>query len=461
MLSESEQDIFMRLSVFRGGFSRQAAQNVTGATLQQLAVLVNKSFLSYEPESRRLEIHELLRQYAQERLEDTPQKYVEAQEAQAAYFAEFMKDGWVQLKSKRQMQILVEIETDIENVRTGWRYLVEQKNSTQLWKYIKPLWQVYWIRGWYYAGMELFRQAASSLTDQANDEQAITVGALAMALQAHFMAWLDLSEEGFSIVKESINILKKFNHPEALALAYDSMCVNAYFQGRYTDEIRASRNMLEIASELGDPWLMAFTLFAVSMGEILKKNYDEAERRAEENLEICEQNGDVVGSTMPLIVLGLVAMSRDEYQQARDYYQRCLESSEQIGFYYGKQTASKYLGKVTLLLGEIARAEQYILQSLKLTHEIGFSRDLINLLYEYARLQYARGEQEQAVELLGMVLEHPASQKTRMHEGSFSDSARELLAEIAVELPTQVYTAALTRGQELVLDEVIEGLVGS
>ena len=68
-----KQEIFMRLSVFRGGFTREAAQQVAGASLQQLAGLVNKSFLSHDPDSGRLEVHELLRQYAQEQLEKTPE----------------------------------------------------------------------------------------------------------------------------------------------------------------------------------------------------------------------------------------------------------------------------------------------------------------------------------------------------------------------------------------------------
>ena len=61
MLDQTEQEIFMRLSVFRGGFTRNAAQHVAGAALQQLAGLVNKSFLSHDPDSGCLKFHELLR----------------------------------------------------------------------------------------------------------------------------------------------------------------------------------------------------------------------------------------------------------------------------------------------------------------------------------------------------------------------------------------------------------------
>jgi tetratricopeptide (TPR) repeat protein len=54
----------MRLAVFRGGFTRMAAQQVAGASLPILSSFVNKSLVQCEPGGR-YTIHELLRQYAE------------------------------------------------------------------------------------------------------------------------------------------------------------------------------------------------------------------------------------------------------------------------------------------------------------------------------------------------------------------------------------------------------------
>src|SRR5258708_26567468 len=67
LMSEDERDVFMRLSVFRGGFTREAAQEVSGASLKTLMTLLNKSLLRRDP-SGRYDVHELLRQYAEARL---------------------------------------------------------------------------------------------------------------------------------------------------------------------------------------------------------------------------------------------------------------------------------------------------------------------------------------------------------------------------------------------------------
>ncbi|MEA3438824.1 MAG: LuxR C-terminal-related transcriptional regulator [Chloroflexota bacterium] len=458
LLHQAEQEIFMLLSVFRGGFTREAAQQVSGASLQLLASLVDKSFLSHDPNSGRLEVHELLRQYAQERLEETPEASFSAQGAHAAYYAEFMQERWGDLKGSRQMRALAEIEADIENVRAAWRYCLEQRNIPQIWKFINGLWYVYWIRWWNHAGMELFGEAARALQGEESEEAAAT-RALAMAFQGYFMGWLDLADRGYELAKECVAILGGLNHPDALVFAYVSLAVNAYFLNRFTEHIKAVNKMLEIATEMDDKWLLAFALWGAGLGALLKEDYPEARRLAESNLSINEEIGDVIGSTLPLIVLGHAALALGEYEGARGIYLRCLKISQEAGFHYAIQTSSKYLGKVALAMGKVTDAENYLLQSLRITKEIGFMRDIINLFYEYARLRVAQDEPEQAAELLALVLQHPASRTTRMLEGSIRDSARDLLAELEDELPPATYTAALERGRDLELDEVIADLV--
>ena len=67
LLSADEQQSFRRLSVFQGGFERDAAEAVTGATLPLLAALVDKSWLRRDADGR-FQVHELLRQFGAEQL---------------------------------------------------------------------------------------------------------------------------------------------------------------------------------------------------------------------------------------------------------------------------------------------------------------------------------------------------------------------------------------------------------
>jgi predicted ATPase/DNA-binding CsgD family transcriptional regulator len=460
MLQPAEQEIFMRLSVFRGGFTRQAAHQVAGASLQQLAGFVDKSFLRRDPNTGRLEIHELLRQFVQEQLDKTPGDSLYAHAAHAAYYAAFMQERWVDLKGNRQIMALSEIEADIENVRAAWRTYQDQRNASQMWMFIKGIWYVYWNRWWNHAGMVLFAGAVSALQGQ-DDEESVTVRTLAMAFQGFFMAWLDMADRGYELAKESVAILGQLDHPESLVLACISLSVNAYMLGRYSVHLKAVNKILKITPELEDKWLVAYGYFAAGMIFLVKEDYPAAKRLAESGLKLTEEIGDVIGSSLHLIVLGHVALDSGEHEKARGFYLRCLKTSEQVGFPFGIQTASKYLGKVDLSIGKIGEAEIYLLQSLTITKEIGFVRDIINLFYEFARLRAAQGDAEGAVKLLALVLQHPSSHQTRSFEGSIRDSAKELLAEIKTELPSETYMTALACGQELELGAVIAELVGS
>ena len=460
LLDQAEQEIFPRLSVFRGGFTREAALQVAGASLQVLAGLVSKSLLNHNPASGRLEMHELLRQYAQEHLEQRPQVSAAAHEAHAAYYAEFMQQSWADLKGRRQMQALVEIEADIENVRAAWRYELERRNTSQLWKFIYGLWHVYWIRSWNHAGTELFAEAAAALQDE-EDEESVALRALATALQGFFMAWLGLPERGCELAEQSVAILEPLNQPETLWFAYESLSLNAFMCNRLAEQIEATDKLVKIADVLNDPWLQALTLFAPSMVALVTEDYPEARRLAELNLNLYDEIGDVISVTMPLNILGHVALASGDYEAAKGFYSRSLSISQETGFNYSIQTSSKYLGKLLVSMGDYAQAEYHLLQCLKLSKEVGFIRDVINLLSEFARLRAAQGDPGRAVELLGLVIQHPASNQTRWLEGRIKDSATDLLAQLEGELPPESYLAALERGQKLDLDEVVEELVGS
>ena len=402
MLGQTEQQIFMRLSVFRGGFTREAARQTAGASLQQLAGLVNKSLLSHDPDSGRLEIHELLRQYAQERLGETLQSRLSAQDAHAAYYAEFMGKRWEDLKGDRQMLALAEIEADIENVRAAWQYYLGQRNAPQMLRFIHSFREVYWIRGWNHAGMELFAEAVSVLLGK-EDEESVTLYALAMANQGYFMSWLGLSDQGYELAVDSVAILEQFTHPDALAFAYESLSLNLYCLNRFLEEITGKNQLLKIATEIDDKWLLALALFEASMCALRNENYSEARQFAESSLNLNEEIGNAIRSTLSLIALGHSALALGEYEEASDAYLRCLKISQERGFLYGIEKSSKYLGIMALSIDKNTEAENYLLQSLRMTNEIGLVRDKLNLLYEYARLLVAKGNSEQAAELLTLV----------------------------------------------------------
>ena len=130
LLSENERLIFARLSVFPGGFAGEAAEQVAEASFASLAALVEKSLIQMES-SDRFGIHELLRQYAMEKLEEygeTAATYAR----HSQYFAQLMLQHETALQQPQQLETMQAIERDFENIRLAWEWSATNQQVTQL-----------------------------------------------------------------------------------------------------------------------------------------------------------------------------------------------------------------------------------------------------------------------------------------------------------------------------------------
>lgn len=130
LLSPSEQKMFRSLAVFYGGFDREAAAHVAGASLPALAGLVDKSLLRRSAAGR-YAIHELLHAYAREKLaEDVDNERV--RDAHCRYFAELLARHQAQLQSEDVSDALSALSAERENVRAAWNWAVSQRRVHEM-----------------------------------------------------------------------------------------------------------------------------------------------------------------------------------------------------------------------------------------------------------------------------------------------------------------------------------------
>jgi predicted ATPase len=129
-LSEDEHLSFAKLSVFRGGFTSDAAEQVAGASLAALAALVEKSLIQLESADR-FGMHELLRQYGIEKLEAI-EKTKETHLQHSRYFAALMGRHEAGLKQPLQLDTMQAIDRDFENIRLAWDWSVTHRQTDNL-----------------------------------------------------------------------------------------------------------------------------------------------------------------------------------------------------------------------------------------------------------------------------------------------------------------------------------------
>src|SRR5439155_7520691 len=124
LLSEEERRVFRGLSVFRGGWEEEAAERVAGASLYSLLSLLDKSLLRRDARGR-FDIHEVLRQYAAEKLDEAPGDRGEIEHRHAKYYLELAQLAEPELRGEEQGKWLELLEREHDNLRAALHWAME------------------------------------------------------------------------------------------------------------------------------------------------------------------------------------------------------------------------------------------------------------------------------------------------------------------------------------------------
>lgn len=157
MLSETDQRVFSRLTVFRGRFSREAAAEVAGASLIHLLELVDKSFLK-QVEAGQFTVHELMKQYGLTKLahdEETQTRW-----RHCRYFAGRMVAGQPE-----------QIEAEFDDIQAAWRFAIDNKALPEIEQLATGFATYYRLQSWYKAGSDsvaLYERALDCFAPGAN-----------------------------------------------------------------------------------------------------------------------------------------------------------------------------------------------------------------------------------------------------------------------------------------------------
>ncbi|NTU86313.1 MAG: AAA family ATPase, partial [Chloroflexales bacterium] len=180
LLDPPDQAAFRRLAVFCGGFTREAAAEVLGAGAAPasrhatLAALTDRSLVRAVGPGR-YDLHELLRQYAGERLADAPAEAVAARAAHSAYFLGLLSRSEAGLKGARQRTALAAIDADLDNVRTAWRYAIKSASWGGLAAALESLFLFYEIESLHEEGEDAFGRAAAAVAAVAEPSRQVEV----------------------------------------------------------------------------------------------------------------------------------------------------------------------------------------------------------------------------------------------------------------------------------------------
>jgi predicted ATPase/DNA-binding SARP family transcriptional activator len=430
LLSEREREVFQALSVFRRGFTHQAAGQVIGASLRELRALVDKSLLHRTPMGR-YEVHELLQQYAAEKLEGSPAADEAARDRHCAYYAAALQQWEANLKGPRPRAALAEIETESENARLAWTWAAGKIQVERLEQAMEGLCFFYLCRMRYKEGEAVCRLAAEKLA-LAVTEDGLRVLAKVLMWQGSFSWRLGCIEFADQLLQESLVLLERSElvdrdtRPEEAAVLLQMGHIN--FDHDRKRAKRLYEQSLALYRALGDRWGIANALSALSWATWSGGAYGEAKDLFEESLAIRQSLGDQRGIVDSLSGLGNMALFQGQFKEAERLFQESSAILQKMVNWADISNGLLSTEGRAPALDEYAEARAWYRENVGLYSDLGFSHSLApsNSILGFALKHLGQYKQARLQGQMGLTLARQAG--WRQEEGL----SLELLGEVAL-----------------------------
>ena len=439
LLSDQERAVFGMLSVFRGGFSLEAAGAVADASLPLLLTLTDKSLIQRNAEGQ-YEIPEILRQYGAEKLAAEEKTAVLSRHT--SYFMRFLRVRETALLQEGQAAALAEISATIENVRQAWRQAIESRDVAALDQAMEALYRFYQTRSWFKEGSELFAQVADVA------EQNSLLQGKALSRQGRLLVRMSQIEDGRRIMEESLAILRPLSVPLEVAAVQSVLGVVSEMAGNYAESRERQEESRLIYHKSGEVWGEANVLLRLGNVAYTLGEFAEARRYYQDSMALRQEIGDKRGLALCLNNLGSVADTLGEYEEAGHFYRQSMELKRAIGDRRGMAYSLNNLGHLGWLVGEYQQAHIDLQECLQTFREIGDQKGIGFALTNLGNLAFAREDFARSLQLyqeslavcreigyaIGVAYAHNHMGQVYGKTAAFSDSLQAYQAALAAAL---------------------------
>ena len=306
---------------------------------------------------------------------------------------------------------------------------------------------------------QFFDEAAKKLT--ANDPDIICTRAQLQARQAWFTALIGLPDQGLLLAQDSVNVLRQFRMQDITAETLSCVNINALYLNKRDIVAQIGQEMAKRVNQSSDLWERGWATLWQAYALVLQGQFAKALQVGQEPLAIYEKLDNTIGlSIVPGMIFGTTAVAIGDLGTAKPHFLRGMQAAEELNFLHMLRMACDFLGTIALSENAIEQAQHHILRGLRISHECGQPREMLAYLRDFAKVYIAQGNLEDALQLLAVVLNHPASdQNLPNRPGFLRDDAEKLRAQIESQLDPPLYQSAWERGQRQRLVDVVTQLL--
>jgi predicted ATPase/DNA-binding SARP family transcriptional activator len=372
LLGEREREAFTRLSVFRGAFTREAAELVVKAHVPLLRILVDKCMLMVTSDDR-YRMHDLVRQYAAERLTEEPVVERETRERHCAYYFDLLQAWKGDIEGARQAAALAEMDQEIGNLQAAWNWVVSQVDVECLDIGLNVLGMYYDLRG-RHAEARLHYGQALALLEGLPDTQKNRLQQVDTIIKYSFSAWRHDPAENLIRLAEAERLLKELPEPdeERLARVYFWMGRAHYVLGASRQSLSYYHRVLPVVEKMGDPEMLAIITSNLAQPLLPQGQLAKAELMFRESIPLLKSQGNWTEWIRAQALHGYAIALMGEYRAGIAEELGVIERTQELN-YLSEIAFSNSLYSLTHLLIGIApnAAWQYASRSVEAAEQSG------------------------------------------------------------------------------------------
>jgi DNA-binding SARP family transcriptional activator/predicted ATPase len=448
-LDEREQTLFAALSVFRGGFTLEAARAVVGAAPRELLGLAGRSLLA-RGKNGRFEVHELLRQFAAEHLSRFPDRERAVREQHSTYYINLLSNLEPELTGPQAAAVLAEIASDIQNHQAAWAMAIARKAFAQLGAAAFALATFHLRYGRFQEGLSAFDEAVRNATlhlsgqGEASSEDVralvcllawqcemlFAVGftneaeacglravsllqrpelvghdvrperALAQLALARVYEWLDRYQEATELLEESVALFRSLGKQWFMADAIHLLGGLAMRRGKYELAIQRVKEAEQYYEAAGDHRWVAYVRMWAGICQTWLWPSREAEEQIKESLTVFRQVGDRGAECFALIGLQWASLYGGRFEDAMA---QCAEASAvlaSLGKTEQQAMVIQVMGRIMVLQGEYARGLDQLAKAQEIAAHCETPIRIATLLLLTGCARVAQGYSEEARQIV-------------------------------------------------------------
>lgn len=475
LLRQSEAKLFARLSVFHGGFTLEAVEQVCGnearqarpdgateqtsdtngsanqEVLEVLLRLVEKSLVAVEEDQRgivRYRLLETVRQYALERLGSTPDAR-KMLRRHLEYFLQVADAAETRLEGPAQIETLDTLDKEHDNLRSALTQAGKTGDVESGTRLAADLWRFWLLRGY-------FAEGRGWLADAISKSQELLPAIRAKALNgAATLAWHQADyDRATAHFRESLDLLRQAGDLGGVAHALNNLGAVAYARGDYAGSVALREEALDHWRKLGDKHGIAQTLNNLGLLARDQGRFDRAQEMLGESLTLFKGSGDAAGVALCIFNLGVNSQYQGDHRRAASLLTDSLSRFEELSDKWGRALALSSLGLVSKHLGEHSLATQRLIESVRLFQDLGDRLGVIECLEGLASLAQVTGSHDRAATLFAAcdALRNELGAPLPPGGRAQFDTA---LADVRARLTRDEFVAASDRGRAMTMEQAV------